>query len=290
MKKFARLFICICAIGLIFSSLSVGAWMPDKWFYVDIDEQSIPEDTAYIDFLMPIPTEDEAYVDFNEANGELYGISQDSEIVTYCEDGFVSYTFHVSDAYSILEPYYIAELVLANELYNENKDLFEGLDFQYDDWTEDAHITVKLGSDTEEKLRNIAETLQIEVNFYHDSTLTTEYNLPDFAINGVDVDRNAKFDYEYCKENFKFAKMAYLDRDGKIIAVSNKVRVDPFKIGAVQLNLELSGESFTCDPTTGPPIYLLPLFIIIPILFFGGLLFLLIICLKDYFSARKNSI
>ena len=285
MRKSTRLFVCICAIGLIFSSLSVSAWMPDRWFYVSIDEQSIPENTAYIDFLMPIPTEDEAYVDFNEANGELYGISQDSEIATYCEDGFVSYTFHISDAYSILEPYYVTTFTLANELYNENKDLFEGLDFQYDDWTEDAHITVKLGSDTEERLRNIAETLQIEVDFYHDSTLTTEYN-----INGVYVSRNEKFDYEYCKENFKFAKMAYLDHDGKIIAVSNKVRVNPFKIGAVQHNFELSGESFTSDPTTGPPIYLLPLFIIIPILFFGGLLFLLIICLKDYFSARKNSI
>ena len=37
-------------------------------------------------------------IDFNSENGKKFGISKDSEIVNYCEDGYISYTFHVVDA------------------------------------------------------------------------------------------------------------------------------------------------------------------------------------------------
>lgn len=76
------------------------AWACAPWFICEVEIDSLPDGARYVDLLLPISEQYEAYCAFNADNGELYDIAQDSEIVSYCRDGYQSYTFHISDASS----------------------------------------------------------------------------------------------------------------------------------------------------------------------------------------------
>ncbi len=103
-KKFSAFMIFVC-IFLLFS-ITVAAFETMWDFRVDLDAEKMPQGTKYVELLLPISESDECYVVFNEANGEKYNISADSEISKLNSDGFVSYTFHVSDAVSEMAPQY----------------------------------------------------------------------------------------------------------------------------------------------------------------------------------------
>ncbi len=103
-KKFSAFMIFVC-IFLLFS-VTVAAFETMWDFRVDLDAEKMPNGTVYVELLLPISESDECYVVFNEANGEKYNISADSEIAKLNSDGFVSYTFHVSDAVSEMAPQY----------------------------------------------------------------------------------------------------------------------------------------------------------------------------------------
>lgn len=62
----------------------------------------LPENTVYVDLLIPLPVSDPMYVDLVRENLSEH-ISPQSDIVAYCEDGFRSYTFHYRNAQSIIE-------------------------------------------------------------------------------------------------------------------------------------------------------------------------------------------
>lgn len=104
MKRRILVFLLTFLIVLGQLALPVFAWEPDYCFYCYIEPAQMPEGTVYIDLLMPVSPENDGYVAYHEGNGELYGISADSEIVAYCEDGYRSYTFHIEDATSELVP------------------------------------------------------------------------------------------------------------------------------------------------------------------------------------------
>ena len=104
MKKGIRIVILSIAIIFVLLPFSVSAWRPDYSFRCSVDNYLMPDNTVYIDLLMPISVNDDAYIDFNDKNGELYNISKESEIAKYNVDGYISYTFHIKDAKSQMLP------------------------------------------------------------------------------------------------------------------------------------------------------------------------------------------
>lgn len=97
MKKTVVTIACCFLLIATVCARGVGA----ESYLCEINLENMPQDTAYIDMLVPIKENDERYVAFNEKEG----IPKDSEIVYYSDDGFQSYTFHVKTAKSIIKPY-----------------------------------------------------------------------------------------------------------------------------------------------------------------------------------------
>lgn len=155
MKKGWSVVLCAFLVSLLSVPTPVNAWQPDEFFGVSVDEAHIPADTVYIDLLLPISPEDEAYVPYHEANGEAYGISRDSEIVGYCEDGYRSYTFHIADAVSDWRPHYTVSFSIPMELHEEHADTLEELcrKIYFIPERAQCEVDVAFGSDTKEKLQ-----------------------------------------------------------------------------------------------------------------------------------------
>jgi len=244
-KAIKTMFLALLII-FCFSSATVSAWMPDRWFQVLIDSKKIPEGTAYIDLLMPISSADEGYVVYNESNGEKYGISENSGIVNYCEDGFVSYTFHIVDADSSIQPTYTFSFCISDDDYIKNKDFLQRFDnsYQRQDGNRQYECDVTVGSETEKKLLEIKDDL-IEMKSYF---FRTEYNSP--------LERESKYDFDYCREKYKYAKMAYLDKNGNVISVSEAAKIKSRANKEAQVQLTLSGNEFNSEIDTGPNIIL----------------------------------
>lgn len=253
-KKYALSFLLVLSV-LLSLGASAFAWMPDHAFHCSTDPREMPENTVYIDLLLPIGTEDEGYVPFNQANGEKYGISPDSEIVRYNEGGYVSYTFHMTDADSQMHPYYICYMVIPQKVYAEYRELLKAFDDDYSHKDPDNafHYSamIEMGSCREERVRTLeAENEGLYLTGgYWDETVYTMYN--------ESMERESEYDFEYCCKKYRQAKMAYLDGEGNILGVSSPARIK----ANVVLNLCLSGEDFSSDPKKGPPVYLLVLFV-----------------------------
>lgn len=92
--------ICIVLmLPLLIGSVSANAPAPSPWFTIEL--ANLPQDTAYVDMLIPLSPEDGMYTELVTENLPD-GFSAASPIVTYCEDGFRSYTFHYRDAASVI--------------------------------------------------------------------------------------------------------------------------------------------------------------------------------------------
>lgn len=87
--------LCMCPLTVLANG-PVPA--PEYWFTFS----NLPEDTKYVDMLIELPEDDPCYVPL-VADNLPGGFSEDAPIVTYCEDGYRSYTFHYADAVSIIE-------------------------------------------------------------------------------------------------------------------------------------------------------------------------------------------
>lgn len=236
-KKRLSLFVCTAAF-LIALAVPAYAWMPDNSFDVQIDQEQIPADTAYVDLLMPIPTDDEAYVPYHQENGEKYGIPAQSELVTYCEDGYRSYTFHVADAVSDMTPYYLANFDLFEDVYENNREILQEFKPYLHTVVNGQRyysVPVLFGSDTKEKLEEFQRNTGVLIRHNVDYT-RTEYASAEM--------RQSVYDFDYCRNKYKYAKMAYVAADGRIIGVSAKVKISG---SGGQLNLTLSGYAFSSD-------------------------------------------
>jgi len=89
----ATIFSFVCAFPF-----QVSANGPPPPHAVDCEIINMPEHTTHIDLLIQINENDEEYVDFNTNNGKILGVSEQSAIVMYNQDGFASFTFHFADA------------------------------------------------------------------------------------------------------------------------------------------------------------------------------------------------
>lgn len=245
MKK--RRWICITTVLLctLLIPEPVYAWNPVKWFYCDVDQEKIPENAVYVDLLLPISTEDEGYISYNESNGEKYGITQDSEIVEYCEEGYRSYTFHIVDANSSMRPYWWYEFSVEKEVHEQNKELLAA--FEEDCWTEEGSDLVEyLGiieykSEKEEALKQLEEVLGVGAeDGFHGYAI--EYN------EGSD----RKFNYDYCCKKYKHAKMAYLDETGNVLVVTSETDIYRRTLAGFSLDLSLSGTELTSEFSYNP--------------------------------------
>lgn len=87
-----RLIPFISLLFLLLLPITCFAFEPDVSLECYIDYESFPENTVYIDLLLPISPEDEFFTQYNSAYGEQFGISQDSQIVQYDTDGYRSYS------------------------------------------------------------------------------------------------------------------------------------------------------------------------------------------------------
>lgn len=292
MKKKLFISFILTVLMLFTTAFPVFAWAPDRSFYCDISAEDIPENTYYIDFLMPIPERSKAYVGFNEENGEKFGIKKDSEIVKYCEDGFVSYTFHTVDADSRMIPFYHCSFEVSNTVYEENKDLFKL--FNNDYYTENKthfesydlnsykndeiryySVVVEINSPEDKAIKQIEDLLIVKISENPNSYLSTEYN--------TEYNRVSEFDKDYCCKKFRYAKMAYLDKDGNIISVSNKAKIKNPGIGVYHLNLYLKGDEFTVTHDAGPPYWILGVLIFaVPIVIILAVVVLVFLIIKKY--------
>lgn len=106
MKPVFRCFCAIfCAILLSVSLLpviaSANGVVPAPWYTVELSD--LPEGTAYVDLLIPLEESDPKYA---PGNYSLLpdGVSTEAEILTYCEGGYRSYTFHYENAQSQIVP------------------------------------------------------------------------------------------------------------------------------------------------------------------------------------------
>ncbi|MDR0249655.1 MAG: hypothetical protein LBI44_08415 [Oscillospiraceae bacterium] len=72
--------------------VNANAPAPPSYFYVLV--QNPPGTARYADILVKLDPQSEAYAEFNEDNGRKTGITAESEIAKYDEDGYMSLAFH----------------------------------------------------------------------------------------------------------------------------------------------------------------------------------------------------
>ena len=85
----------------LFFSVPVSANGPVPGPQIVVYFDGKPENNiAFVDLLIPIAANSADYSEFNGENGGKFGISNDSQIALYDEDGFCSYTFHFKGASS----------------------------------------------------------------------------------------------------------------------------------------------------------------------------------------------
>jgi hypothetical protein len=299
MRKFYR---CVLAIVLLCSCASVAAyaWTPSYSFYCEVRKDSIPNGTKYIDMLIPIAEKDKYYVSCNYDNSKLFNIPKDSEIVSYNDGGYKSYTFHISDAYSLMQPEVTYNFQISEEDYNAHKELLK----PYDD-----HREIYFDSEKNEQ-RYVSDGGFIHYNtsVYLESKEYTEFwkvfskvkphNLSqteasvdfnrDFFVKNHNFNyarRSVKCDYEYCRSTYKRVKFAYIDESGHILGVSNAISVYEKNIADPLLQLQLSGLTLTNHFEYSPQAESFRSFLLgSGVLFCGGI----IIILVKVINARKK--
>ena len=91
----------IVVLLVILLSVSVTANSPAPAPYYTFSVKNLPVGTAYVDILIPLPSSDEHYVSLVKENLPE-GFTEQSEIVTYSEGEYRSYTFHYKGAKSAI--------------------------------------------------------------------------------------------------------------------------------------------------------------------------------------------
>lgn len=262
----------VLCLGL---AVEVFAYLPSRSYAVVVYPELIPEGTVYIDLLMQIPETNKGYVSYNESNGTLYGIGEESEIVTYCdEEGFVSYTFHISDAYSLVTP-----TVGYTRFYDIEALYFADLDSIIgkaggectvnDDGTRNYVIyTTIYGSEAYRELEALCKKMYDTDELYY-LDMYVDYNTTN---DETKSGRVSDFDYEYCRKNFRHIKMAYIDAEGDVLGVSNAVDgkwIDGSRFSLTLKGLTLEGAPY--NPWRWLPLYLflalaIPLVIVVAVI------------------------
>lgn len=101
MERWKRLCVCLLAavwtMGMLPLDASANSPGIPPWDVFSFE--NLPEETVYVDLLIPISEKDSKYTTLVERNlPENW--SKSTSIVTYCEEGYRSYTFHYQDASS----------------------------------------------------------------------------------------------------------------------------------------------------------------------------------------------
>ena len=103
MKKRNRLSLFVLAIALLvgFMPFEASANSPPPAPFYSFQIHNLPENSAYVDILIPFSESDDYYETVNQ---DLLPdeFSADAEIIYYCKQGFYSYTFHYRDAASVI--------------------------------------------------------------------------------------------------------------------------------------------------------------------------------------------
>lgn len=107
----------------------------------------------------------------------------------------------------------------------------------------------------------------------HSTAILEEYDLSPDSQNkhmelGLETGDENIFDH------YRHIKVAYCDKDGNILGITNEVRVKQVWFGKALYDIRADGSKLTCDVDTGPPFYLL---ILIPT---GGILLAVIAVIK----------
>ena len=120
-----KLFIFTILVLLVstFPTFTAYAWAPNNSFYLTIEKEKIPSGTKFIDMLLPINENDKYYVPYSVNNLSQFNIAKESEIVTYNKDGYRSYTFHISDSNSQMQPQVLYYFNITEDEYNTHKEL-----------------------------------------------------------------------------------------------------------------------------------------------------------------------
>ena len=109
MKKLKKLFfVFIIVYILVFSSaLPVFANAPMPADHLKVVLSNLPDDAVYVDLLVKINQDDPNFVDF-QSNNYSDSVSKASEIVSYSDGSFYSFTFHYKNSKSNIkiEHYY----------------------------------------------------------------------------------------------------------------------------------------------------------------------------------------
>lgn len=103
-KRFVCLLLCVAFIAPIFTT-TIYAWGRNwaPFIVCTIDADAMPEHTCFVEALFPMQEGDSRYCLYNDRNGELTGISSESEIVQLNVEGYQSFSFHDDSAFSDLE-------------------------------------------------------------------------------------------------------------------------------------------------------------------------------------------
>jgi hypothetical protein len=108
MKKIPALF--TAAIMAFSMALPVSAVKHEDPAVAYITYADVPKGTVYTDILIKLPTDDESYTDFTQSpevckdgakGGTSLGITADSEIAKYSEDGYISLSLHHNKALTL---------------------------------------------------------------------------------------------------------------------------------------------------------------------------------------------
>ncbi len=170
-----RIYIAIACLLLCVTAVFARA-MPYE-YGCRIDRNGLPEDVTYVDMLIPLSEDAEEFTAYNRENGEKYDITEESEIIAYNRDGFVSYTFH--------------------------KKASRG----------DIELSLS-GTPSEEAYVYFAVTDGFE-------------EIEDFG------------------KKYQKAKFAYLDKTGKVLAVTNEI--DIWQGGYFDISIDIKGENATAE-------------------------------------------
>lgn len=249
MKKRILFFIVFVVLSFCFSTVYY-AFSPSHDLRCEIIPNKIPEETTYIDLLIPIKLNDENYTPLNKSNGEKFGISQNSEIVNYNENGYMSYTFHYKNSISNIEPYYFVDFSCDTNVYEENKDLFLKVEEFKDKFSSEPRylIDVPLNSELE---KTVDMLLEISWNSGKGNLL-------------VDFGDNEEHRFDGIRSTYKCIKMAYLDKNGNILSISNFAKIKNIREiyrGHPVIEPVLNGNELSVSFGFGPPFGLLFIFI-----------------------------